>query len=77
MFNDMHIPQWKSAPKTELMDSKLKCSFIEDQDSTQADKPAPSAFLESAVAASVSQTYVQLYIHVHVVQTRQVYRPSK
>lgn len=29
---------WRAVPKTELMDSKLKCSFIEDQSSQQADK---------------------------------------
>lgn len=32
---------WKAVSKADLMDSKLKCSFIEDQSGQQADKPAP------------------------------------
>ena len=58
-------------PKTELMDSKLKCSFIEQQGSDQADKPTEAAEQQpAAAAASVRHTvptvYTCIYSHVYV-----------
>ena len=51
--------QWKAVSKAELMDSKLKCSFIEDQSSREADKsqteqqPATSSVRDTCTRASV------------------------
>ena len=70
----LSLLQWRSVPKTELMDSKLKCSFIEQQGSDQADKPTEAAEQQPA-AASVRHTVPTVYIHL-THSTHCIYTPD-
>ena len=45
--------QWKSVPKTELMDSKLKCSFLEEEAPQPSEKAVEAADQCAAPTVSV------------------------